>query len=206
MSGLVVIVPLYLRGVLDTAADNSAFVFAPAALGLVAGLRLAPGLARRFGAGAATTGLLGFAICIAALGAIGPLREMLNAVVPLDQAADLARIPAPVLLAMAISVPAGFFSALVSVTTRALLLTHTPPKGRGQTIATTTLLGNAGALAPTLLAGVAADRFGVERVAVGIAAALAIGAVGAWMAVKPLPLRADRSTPPSVPAGCVPTS
>ncbi|HEX5500603.1 MAG TPA: MFS transporter, partial [Thermomicrobiales bacterium] len=176
MSGLVVIVPLYLRGVLDTAADNTAFVFAPAALGLVAGLRMAPALARRFGAGAATAGLLGFACCIAALGAIEPLREMLNAVVPFDQAADLARIPAPVLLAMLVSVPAGFCSALVSVTTRALLLTHTPPKGRGQTIATTTLLGNAGALAPTLLAGVAADHFGVERVAVGIAAALAIGA------------------------------
>jgi MFS family permease len=95
---------------------------------------------------------------------------------------------------------------LVTVTTRALLLTHTPPKGRGQTIATTTLLGNAGALAPTLLAGVAADHFGVERVAVGIAAALALGAVAAWMAVKPWPAAAERAAPPVAPAGCVPTS
>jgi MFS family permease len=205
MSGLVVIVPLYLRGVLDTSADNTAFVFAPAALGLVAGLRLAPAFARRFGAGAATAGLLGFALCIAALGAIGPLRDALNAAAPFDQAADLARIPAPVLLAMLISVPAGFCSALVSVTTRALLLTHTPPKGRGQTIATTTLLGNAGALAPTLLAGVAADHFGVERVAVGIAAALAIGAVAAWMGIKPWPAT-EHSAPPVAPAGCAPTS
>jgi MFS family permease len=205
MSALVVIVPLYLSGVLDTAADNTAFVFAPAALGLVAGLRAAPALARRFGAGAATAGLLGFAICIAALGAIASLRTLINDVVPLDQAADLVRIPAPVLLAMIVSAPAGFASALVSVTTRSLLLTHTPPARRGQSIATTTLLGNVGALAPTLLVGIAADRFGVERVAVGIATALAIGAVAAWMAVKPEPARPGRAAASAV-AGIAPTS
>ena len=41
--------PLYLKGVLNTGAENTVFVFAPAALGLLIGLRAAPVLARAIG-------------------------------------------------------------------------------------------------------------------------------------------------------------
>lgn len=191
MSALVVIMPLYLRRVLDTAAENTVFVFAPAALGLVIGLRYAPAIGRLLGeqrvVGAA---VLGFAACVGSLGYVEGLRRLLDVTLrlPLDEAADLAGIPSLVLVAMLLSIPAGFCSALVSVTARSVLLKQTPPARRGQTIATTALLGNVGALVPTLLAGVAADLFGVEPIAVAIAVVLVVGSLAARIVVRPLPL------------------
>src|SRR3954447_10230497 len=65
-SALVVIMPLYLKGVLNTGAENTVFVFAPAALGLVLGLRLSPVIDRIFGERhSATLGLFLFALCVA---------------------------------------------------------------------------------------------------------------------------------------------
>jgi Na+/melibiose symporter-like transporter len=49
MSALVVIIPFYLERVLGTSKENTVFVFAPAAIGLVLGLRAAPTLARIIG-------------------------------------------------------------------------------------------------------------------------------------------------------------
>ncbi|MCC6315367.1 MAG: MFS transporter [Thermomicrobiales bacterium] len=191
MSSLLVIMPLYLKRVLGTPAENTVFVFAPASVGLVLGLRLAPGIGRRLGdQRVATLGLAGFAVCVALLGFVGDLRALANdgLRLPLDGFADLVRIPAPVLLTMLISVPAGFCSAVVGVTARALLLAHTPGPRRGQTIATVTLMTAVGALLPTLLAGVAADLFGVERIAVAIAVAIAAGGFAAQMATPAMPL------------------
>jgi MFS family permease len=197
MSALVVIMPLYLKRVLDTSAENTVFVFAPAALGLVAGLRFAPAIGRSFGEqNVATVSLLGFAACVGALGFVEQLRDFLvtDLRLPLYPIADAVGIPSLVTVAMLLSIPAGFCSALVGVTARSLLLTHTPPARRGQTIATTTLLGNVGALAPTLLAGIAADLFGVERVAVAIAVVLATGSLTMRVVARPLPAA---STAPS---------
>jgi MFS family permease len=199
MSSLVVIVPLYLRRVLDTPAENTVFVFAPAALGLVAGLRVAPFIGRIAGEQRlALAGMLGFALCVGLLGFVASIRAVVNddLGLPLDQAADALRIPSLVLMTMLISIPAGFCSAVVGVAARSLLLANTHPSRRGQTVATVTLLTGLGALVPTLLAGVAADAFGVERIAVAIAAFIAIAGVLAQTAARPSPL-----APAPVPSG-----
>lgn len=199
VSALVVIMPLYLRRVLDTAAENTVFVFAPAALGLVVGLRFAPTVGRFVGEQrVVTAALLGFAACVGSLGFVQGLRRFLvdTAGLPLDQVADLMNIPSLILVAMGLSVPAGFCSALVSVTARSMLLKHTPAFRRGQTIATTALLGNVGALAPTLLAGIATDLFGVEPIAVAIAVVLAAGSLAARSIVRPLPLASPSPSSP----------
>jgi hypothetical protein len=191
LSSILVIVPLYLGRVLETPSENSVFVFAPAALGLVVGLRYAPAVGRFFGEQrVATAGLLGFACCVAAVGFVEQFRAFLVNVLrlPIDQIADLVRIPSLVLITMLISIPAGAFTAFVNVTARTLLLGHTAPTRRGQTVATSQLLVNLGALVPTLLAGIAADLFGVERVAVAIAVVLAAGCVAARSVFRPLPL------------------
>lgn len=194
MSALVVIMPLYLKRVLGTAAENTVFVFAPAAIGLVLGLRFAPRLGHAVGEQrAATAGLIGFAACVGALGFAAPLRTFLDdgLRLPLDQAAELASIPPLVVIAMLLSIPAGFTSALVSVSSRSLLLARTPAAQRGQVIATQSLLAHVGALAPTLLAGVATDIFGVEPIAVAIAVAITGGAVAARIVGRrPIPVPA----------------
>jgi MFS family permease len=191
MSALIVIMPLYLRRVLGTGAENTVFVFAPAALGLVLGLRYAPRIGRVFDERrTATFGLIGFACCVGALGFVTQIYAFLTESLrlPLDQIASIVRIPELVIVAMMISIPAGFGSALVSVTARALLLDRTPPTLRGQVLSTQMLLGNVGALGPTLLAGIAADLVGVEPIAVAIACLIAGGAVIAHAAARPQPV------------------
>lgn len=195
-SALVVITPLYLKGVLDTAAENTVFVFAPAALGLVLGLRVSPALGRFVGPRrAATSGLMLFATCIAAFGFLIPIYTFLTHALrlPIDSMATSLHLTPLVLLVMVMSIPAGFATSVVSVCARSVLLARTPPAARGQVIATQSLIQNIGALIPTLLAGVAADLFGVERVAVAIAALLAAGAVAALTKYRPAPLPAPAS-------------
>jgi MFS family permease len=190
-SALVVITPLYLKGVLNTSAENTVFVFAPAALGLVLGLRLSPWIGRMVGPRrVATWGLMLFAACIAALGFVVPIHEFLihGLGVPIDQIADTLHVPPLILIVMVISIPAGFASSVVSVSSRAVLLARTPAASRGQVIATQSLIQNVGALVPTLVAGIAADLIGVERVAIAIAALMAGGTIAALTKYRPVPV------------------
>ncbi|MBA2277562.1 MAG: MFS transporter [Chloroflexia bacterium] len=180
MSALVVIMPVYLERVLGTSKENTVFVFAPAALGLVAGLRLAPRLSRLFGERyLATMALLGFACCVAALGFIEPAHAFLTGTLrlPLDRVFDVVGISPLIAMAMLISIPAGFASAVVNVAARAILLARTPATLRGQVIATQGFIGNLGALVPTLVAGLATDLFGAQPIAVLIALTIVGGAL-----------------------------
>lgn len=192
LSSLVVIMPLYLKRVLGTGQENTVFVFAPAALGLVVGLRFAPRIGRAIEERRTVAlGLIIFAACVASFGFIEPVYAFLinRAQLPIDDFARLVRIPPLVVLAMLLSIPAGFASALVSVTARAVMLARTAPTYRGQVIATQGLIGNLGALVPTLLTGIAADAVGVEPIAVAIAIVIVGGAVIAhYTAHHPLAL------------------
>ncbi len=191
MSSLVVIMPIYLERVLGTSKENTVFVFAPAALGLVVGLRLAPRLAAGFGERRAATGALAvFAATIAAFGFVEGLEGAFERVgLPVDRLSDLAGISPLVLIAMWLSIPAGLASAVVGVATRAVLLNRTPAAARGQVIATQNLIGNLAALVPTLLTGIAADLIGIEPIAVVIAVVIAGGAVWAHTAAgRPAPV------------------
>lgn len=172
MSALIVILPFYLERVLGTSKENTVFVFAPAALGLVLGLRVAPMLGRAVGEQVtATLGLFVFALCVAGLGFINATYLFLNDTLslPLDDLTNLMRIPPLVAMAMIVSIPAGFASAIVNVAARSILLHRTPGTLRGQVIATQGLIGNIGSLLPTLIAGIAMDIFGVTPIAIAIA-------------------------------------
>lgn len=188
-TALVVMVPLYLKGVLDTAAANTVFVFAPAALGLILGLRLSPAIDRFFGARrVAGFGLILFSLCIASFGFVGQTHHVINHVLrlPVDHIARSLSLPPLIFLVMLISIPTGFASSVVSVSARAVLLSRTQPSLRGQVIATQSLLQNLGALIPTLLSGIAADVFGVKSVAVAIAVFVAVGALLAMTVFRPV--------------------
>ena len=196
MSALIVILPFYLERVLGTSKENTVFVFAPAALGLVLGLRVAPTLGRSVGEQAtATVGLFVFAICVAALGFINATYLFLNDTLrlPLDEITNLIRIPPLVAMAMIVSIPAGFASAIVNVTARSILLHRTPGTLRGPVIATQGLIGNIGSLLPTLIAGIAMDIFGVTPIAISIAVCIAALATIAHSYGK-------RSVPSPIPA------
>jgi MFS family permease len=92
-------------------------------------------------------------------------------------------------------VPSGMATAIGSVAARSVLLTRTPPDMRGQVVATQSLFQNIGALVPTLLAGLAADVIGVQRVAVAIAVLTAGGALAALTIYRPVAARPVRISP-----------
>lgn len=172
MSALVVIIPFYLERVLGTSKENTVFVFAPAAIGLLVGLRVAPMLGRWIGERySATLALAGFAFCVFSIGFVEHTYRFLNDTLrlPLDQITDALSISPLIFLTMLISIPAGFTSSIVNVAARSVLLQRSPAAVRGQVIATQGLIGNVLGLVPTLLAGIATDLFGVVPVAVGIA-------------------------------------
>lgn len=178
MSALVVIVPYYLENVLDTDAGNTVFVFAPAVLGLLVGLKTAPAVGRRFGHGRlASIGLIGFSIVTAGFGlideAVIALRETH---LPVGVLENQLGISARTAATMLISIPAGYFSATTDVAAKSLLLEFAPVDSRGQLFATQSVVANAGALIPALLAGIAVDQIGVRPVAIVVALLLLLGA------------------------------
>ncbi len=180
MSALVVIIPFYLERVLNTSKENTVFVFAPAAVGLVIGLRMAPWAARAVGERfAAFAAVVAFGACIFMLGFIEQTYWFLNDILhlPLDQITDALKISPMVLLTMIVSIPAGMAMSVVNVAARSILLHRTPGYVRGQVIASQGLIGNIVGLAPTLLAGIATDLFGVIPVAVGIAVLIVAGGI-----------------------------
>lgn len=195
-SALVVLMPLYLKGVLNTGAENTVFVFAPASLGLLIGLRIAPILGRYIGGRrAATLALMCFAASVAMFGYAEHLLNFFDDTLnlPLGELARQLSLTPITLIVMLLSVPSGFAMAVGSVSARSVMLARSPAHMRGQVIATQSLFQNIGALIPTLLAGVAVDVIGVQRVAVAIAVLIAAGALAALTIYRPAEARTRMS-------------
>ena len=151
-SALVVLMPLYLKGVLNTGAENTVFVFAPAALGLLIGLRSAPVLARAIGGRrTATMALMLFSATVAMFGYVNYVLTFLDNTLnlPVGEIARSLSLAPITLMVMLLSVPAGMATAIGSVAARSVLLARTPPDMRGQVVATQSLFQNIGALVPT---------------------------------------------------------
>jgi MFS family permease len=179
MSTLVVIVPHFLVRVLNTDARNTVFVFAPAVIGLVLGLRLAPWLGSVIGHGRlATIGLVGFAAAIAGIGLVDQVVSFLQSTyIDLPRVEEALGLSTRTSATMLLSIPAGFCSALTNVAAKTVLLERAPEDARGQINATQSTLANAISLIPTLLAGLAIDLLDVRPVALVIAFLLVTGAV-----------------------------
>jgi len=203
MSTLIVIVPHFLVNVLDTDANNTVFVFAPAVIGLTIGLQLAPLLGRMLGHGrVATIGLFGFALAIAALGLVDQITVALHeSIATLPRVEDTLGLQALTATTMLISIPAGFCSALTSVGSRTVMLQRAPEDVRGQLFATESTLGRAIALVPTLGVGLAVDLLDVRPVALLVAVLLIIGAIVG----RRLGVHADDPAPETVPVGSAST-
>ena len=188
LSALVVVAPIYLKRILNTSSENTVFVFAPAAIGVLIGLRAAPYLGRYFGLRwVAVYGLALFALSIAAFGFLGDIHWILVDTfnIPIDRIARQLHLPPLALLVMLFSIPAGFASSIVGVASRTITLERTPLAFRGQVIATQSLVQNLGALVPTMLDGIAADQLGVERVAIIIALMILVGIAVAFFVSRP---------------------
>lgn len=168
------LVPRFVRDVLDIAADNAVFVFAPVALGAVLGLRLLPWITRRLPKQLVVTlGLFGVVLALVALASVELIAraleqagagQFIDAIGRERPRFGTATLSVLVLVTMACGVPMGFFYALVNAPAQTVIHERAPAAMRGRYLGTQLLLANSASLLLLLAVGAAADMLGVSVV------------------------------------------
>jgi len=157
------LVPRYVVSVLEIRADDAAFVFAPAGLGMLLGTLSMARLAERFKkTNLVSAGLLGMGISLfvlAGLGRVGgPLGSFVLRGIGLVAPSGVGLIPE----VMVVVTLMGFTYALVSVPSQTIVMEQAPAESRGRIFAAQMTLGNVAAVVPLVFLGGMADLFGVS--------------------------------------------
>ncbi len=176
---LVTVIPHYVKEVLDTGVDNVAFVFAPAGLGLLAGLRLAPWLGRRISnARVVTLGFVLFVVTLASLGFVQNLSDLVEETLgPVADAYEWTGLSLQSTVAMALAIPVGFAFSLVNVAARAVLHERAPADMRGRIFAVQMVLGSLASIIPLFIVGGLAEVLPARVLITMVAATVLLVAV-----------------------------
>lgn len=181
----VALMPRFAQEALGIPVRNSIFVFLPAALGILAGLRLVQWLERRI----AKSWLVGvgFSLLVAAfigLALTRPFGAALENMNPLGLFAPgpFGDTSARIVMAMVFSTLAAFSFSIVGVASRTLLNQRLPLEIQGRVFAAQNVLTNLASIPPILLAGLLAVVFGVEFV-MGTAVII-LACVAGWTAAR----------------------
>jgi len=171
---LATLLPHYLSEVLGTRVDNAAFVFAPAAIGLFAGLRLAPWLGQRIGnAQVVTTGFVLFLVCLASLGFVEEFAGLMrDQATTFTDAIEWTGLSLDATVAMGLSIPLGFAYSLVGVAARAVLHERAPADMLGRIFAMQMVLGSLAAIIPLFIVGGLAELVSARVVIILVTAAV----------------------------------
>lgn len=155
----VTLMPRFTQHVLDIPVRNAVFVFLPAALGILAGLRLVHLLERRLPKGWLVGA--GFGLVLASLFCLTltvPLGNIVEGLGPWDETS--ARIAVTVVFSTA----AAFSFSVVGVASRSLVNERIPLEIQGRVFAAQVVLTNLASIPPILLAGLLSEWLGVEIV------------------------------------------
>ncbi len=166
------LVPLFTHEVVGLDTEDSVFLFTPAVLGVVAGLRLSEYLAGWLGpARLATVAYLLFLMGITALGfveaVVGLVADENTLNVPM--LAALFDVNAAAVVTIVAVMPIGFAYAVILSSARAVLTQRSAVELRGRVFATQVTIANLVALPPLVTAGLLTDPLGVRAVLVGVA-------------------------------------
>jgi MFS family permease len=181
---LVVLIPHYVSDVLGLSTENTVYVAAPAAIGSVVGLLLAPLLVKLIGA--ARTAALGFVLFVLALTAIGLVTVMddfieANFRLDLSRFDELVGISPLASTTMIIAIPGGLAFALAQVAGRTFLIQHAPDHAQGQVFATQMAIADIASLVPLFAVGAIADLIGVRVVLVTCSSLSLVIAAYVWL-------------------------
>jgi MFS family permease len=163
---LVTLAPRYVVAVLGTDPTNTAYVFAPSAIGVGAGLVLAPFAIRKTGERVvAMSALFIAALSLFLLGAVGTVSSIVDPINPLH-AAGLLRLDMNdrVRTAGLIAIPLAFGVTLTATAVQTYINRHVPITHQGRTFALQGTLRNGAAIIPLLTLGIAAGEFGADKV------------------------------------------
>jgi MFS family permease len=169
---LVILAPQYTEEVLKIEPEDTVFVAAPAAIGMVAGLALAPLLARIIGTWRVVAlGFLVFVLALIGLGLVVYIRDFVeeNLHIGLSYLEERGGVPGVITMAMILAVPIGLAFSLVGVGARAVLNQEAPPGMQGRVFATQTALADLASLLPLLVVGAIAELVGVRAMLLTVA-------------------------------------
>jgi hypothetical protein len=163
----VTLMPLFTNEVLDIPVQNAIFVFLPAAVGVLAGLRLVQWLEHRLPQG----WLVGFGFCLLAAAFLGLSMTNFFAnmwtefnLFGIFDPGPLSEQSAKIMVTIFFSTAAAFSFSVVGVASRALVNERMPLDIQGRVFAAQTVLTNLASIPPILLAGLLAEAFGVGPV------------------------------------------
>ena len=163
---LVTLAPQYVAEVLNTDPADTAYVFAPTALGTVTALLVAPAAIRRWGERTtATVGLAFSAVTLFLLGDISRVADTIDFINPAGIPDRLGLDLSPELRATAfLAIPIAFGVALTATSVQTYINRRVPLTLQGRTFAMQSSLRNGTAVIPLIVLGGAAAEFGVETV------------------------------------------
>jgi MFS family permease len=173
-----ILVPRYMQEILDVDPDNAVAIFAPVGVGALIGLRAVPFVVPRLGkTRTVALGLFGLAATLAALGFVQLIADGFERTERLNPfgADPYFGLTILVLLTMAFAGPMGFAYALLNAPAQTLLHERIPVEMRGRVFASQMVLANGISLLPLVVAGGAADLYGVSAVVLAIAAFMFAG-------------------------------
>jgi MFS family permease len=203
-----VLVPRFMREVLEIRADDAVYVFFPTGVGALLGLRLLPWLAGKIGKDRLVAfGLIGLAVCLVGLGFVQSIAELLERTESLNPFGRerLGGLSLLVALAMLIAGPLGLTYAMVNAPAQTVLHERAPPEMRGRVFGAQLALASVVAIVPLLLVGAVVDLYGVSLVLLAIAAVVAVvAAVSVFLTKKENGLAVDGQSVARVDAPHVP--
>jgi MFS family permease len=169
----VTLMPHFTQKVLDIRVQNAIYVFLPAAIGILAGLRLVHMLERRVPRGWLVG--VGFGLLMTSffcLALVKPFGDMLASAWSLDTTA------ARIVVTVAFSTAAAFSYSVLGVSSRSLVHERMPMEVQGRIFAAQVVLTNLASIPPILLAGVLTTLIGVPTVLA--ATVVVLTAVALW--------------------------
>lgn len=169
---LVPLVPIYTREVAGLPPENSVFLFTPAVIGVLAGLRLAEPLSNM--AGRTRLAVAAFVLFVGGIATLGFVEEIAAAIsadgtLPVPVIGEVFDLNAAGALTVLLVVPLGFVYALVLSSARAELTARSAVQVRGRVFATQVTLANLVSVPPLLLAGALTDVVGAQPILLALA-------------------------------------
>ena len=180
-----ILIPRYMRDVIEVPADSAALVFAPTGIGALVGLRFIPMFAKNGKNRVVVIGLAGIAVCLVLLALVNPIADVWKSAPDSLDPSRFLRVSLLQALVMCFAGPMGFFYAFLNAPAQTVLHERAPPEMRGRIFATQVVSANFLSLVPLLAIGAITDVLNVTVVLLLLAAVVGgVAALSRWMEEK----------------------
>jgi MFS family permease len=180
--------PRFAEQVLGISTENAIYVFAPATLGIILGLRVVDWLTHQVSKSwVVTTGFILVVLSTVAMAMVPQSARLLENQNPLGLFSGglFGTTAARIMVTLVFAGMTGFAYSVVNVAGRSLLNERVPMPMQGRVFAAQTVLSNLASVVPLLVAGALADWWGVSPVLIAVAVAVLLIAVwGAFQTMR----------------------